>query len=172
MRCYHSPSGGFTTKRNSALAAACAVAWIAATGCDSAPAYRAKALSGEQFTSESLKGSVVLVQFWTTWCPYCRQEQPVVDAIERKYSGRGLMVLAVDVGEPREKVAEYLRHSPRHCRVVASEDTDLAQVLGTGGFPTYVLIGRDGRIVNRQNGAAGEESLRQLLSEAGISLSP
>lgn len=96
----------------------------------------------------------------------------MVDAIERKYSGRGLMVLAVDVGEPREKVAEYLRHSPRHCRVVASEDTDLAQVLGTGGFPTYVLIGRDGRIVNRQNGAAGEESLRQLLSEAGISLSP
>ena len=135
------------------------------------PVYRARALSGEQFTSESLKGSVVLVQFWTTWCPYCRQDQPALDAIERQYSSSGLMVLAVNAGEPREKVAEYLRHSPRHCRVIASEDTDLAEVLGTRGFPSYVLIGRDGRIVDRQHGAGGEESLRQLLSEAGISAS-
>ena len=166
------PSGGFTTNRNTALAVVCAAAWLASTACDYTPAYRVKALSGEQFTSESLKGTVVLVQFWTTWCPYCRQEQPVVDAIERKYSSRGLMVLAVNVGESRDKVAEYLRHSPRRCRVVASEDTDLAEVLGTGGFPSYVLIGRDGRIVNRQHGAGGEESLRRLLSEAGISVSP
>ena len=165
------PSGGFTTNRSTALAVLCAAAWLTATACDYAPAYRARTLSGEQFTSESLKGSVVLVQFWTTWCPYCRQDQPALDAIERQYSGRGLMVLAVNVGEPRDKVAEYLRHSPRRCRVVASEDTDLAQVLGTGGFPSYVLIGRDGRIVNRQHGAGGEESLRGLLSEAGISVS-
>ena len=114
----------------------------------------------------------MLVQFWTTWCPYCRQDQPALDAIQRQYSGRGLMVLAVNVGEPRDKVAEYLRHSPRQCRVVASEDTDLAQVLGIGSFPSYVVLGRDGRIVNRQHGAGGEESLRQLLSEAGISTSP
>jgi thiol-disulfide isomerase/thioredoxin len=162
------PTGGLTTNRSTALAVLCAAAWLTGTACDYAPAYRVRALSGERFTNESLKGSVVLVQFWTTWCPYCRQDQPALDAIERQYSGRGLMVLAVNVGESREKVAEYLRHSPRHCRVVASEDTDLAEVLGTGGFPSYVLIGRDGRIVNRQHGAAGEESLRQLLSEAGI----
>ncbi len=154
--------------RRIALAVLCAAAWLAATACDRAPVYRVRALSGEQFTNESLKGSVVLVQFWTTWCPYCRQDQPALDAIERQYSGSGLMVLAVNAGEPREKVAEYLRHSPRHCRVVASEDTDLVDVLGGGGVPSYVLIGRDGRIVDRQHGAGGEESLRQLLSKAGI----
>jgi hypothetical protein len=82
------------------------------------------------------------------------------------------MVLAVNVGEPREKVTAYLRRSPRHCRVVASEDTNLAAVLGTGGFPNYVLIGRDGRIAGRQSGAGGEESLRQLLAKAGIPGSP
>jgi thiol-disulfide isomerase/thioredoxin len=151
-----------------ALAILCAAAWLAATSCNQAPAYRAQALSGEEFTSESLRGSVVLVQFWTTWCPYCRQDQPAVDAIERQYSGRGLMILAVNAGEPREKVTEYLRRSPRHCRVVASEDTDLEEVLGAQGFPTYVLIGRDGRIVDRQHGAGGEQSLRQLLAEAGL----
>ncbi len=111
---------------------------------------------------------MVLVQFWTTWCPYCRRDQPAVDAIERQFSGRGLMVLAVNVGEPREKVAEYLRQSPRQCRVVASEDSDLAEVLGPGSFPSYVLIGRDGRIVDRQHGSGGEEYLRQLVAEAGI----
>lgn len=166
-------AGGLTpSHRRTALAALCAAAWLAATSCDTIPAYRARTIGGEQFTSESLKGSVVLVQFWTTWCPYCRQDQPALDAIERQYYSRGLMVLAVNVGEPREKVTAYLRRSPRHCRVVASEDTNLAAVLGTGGFPNYVLIGRDGRIAGRQDGAGGEESLRQLLAKAGIPGSP
>ncbi|HEY1203439.1 MAG: TlpA disulfide reductase family protein [Bryobacteraceae bacterium] len=154
--------------RRAALATFCAVAWLAAISCNYVPSYRAKTLGGEQFTSESLKGSVVLVEFWTTWCPYCRQEQPSVDAIERRYYGRGLMVLAVDVGEPKEKVAAYLRRSPRRCRVVASEDTNLVEVLGSQGFPSYVLIGRDGRVAGRQSGARGEESLRHLLAKAGL----
>lgn len=110
----------------------------------------------------------MLVQFWTTWCPYCRGDQPALDAIELEYQSRGLIVLAVNVGEPREKVEEYLRHLPRHCRVVASEDSNLAEVLGSGGFPSYVLIGRDGRIVDSQHGAGGEGLLRQLLAKAGI----
>ncbi len=169
---YDAQGGPTTNLRRSALAVICSAAWLAAVSCDSIPNYSAKTLSGEQFTSESLKGSVVLVEFWTTWCPYCRQDQPTIDAIERQYHSSGLMVLAVNVGEPREKVAQYLRQSPRRCRVVASEDTNLAAVLGSSGFPSYVLIGRDGRIAGRQSGSGGEESLRRLLTKAGIAGSP
>ncbi len=167
-QCYDGHGGIAPNHRRTALAVLCSAACLAAISCDYTPSYRARTLSGERFTSESLKGSVVLVEFWTTWCPYCRQDQPAVDAIERQYYGRGLMVLAVDVGEPREKVAQYLRQSPRHCRVVASEDTNLVEVLGSQGFPSYVLIGRDGRIAGRQSGSGGQESLRELLAKAGI----
>jgi thiol-disulfide isomerase/thioredoxin len=144
----------------------CCAAWVAASSCNYIPSYRATTLGGERFTSESLKGSVVLVQFWTTWCPYCRQDQPAVDALERQYRGRGLTVLAVNVGESKEKVRQYLRESPRDCRVVASEDTNLVGALGASGYPYYVLIGRDGRIAGDQHGSGGEESLRQLVAKA------
>ncbi len=154
--------------RRIALAVLCSAVWVAATSCGHTPAYSARTLGGERFTNESLKGSVVLVQFWTTWCPYCRRDQPAVDALARQYYDQGLMVLAVDVGEPREKVRQYLSQSPRSCRVVASEDTDLVDVLGGHSFPYYVLIDRDGRIAGDQHGSGGEESLRQLLAKAGI----
>ncbi len=142
--------------------------WLVATGCNSIPSYRAKSLTGEEFTSESLKGSVVLVQFWTTWCPYCRRDQTAVDALAREYYSKGLFVLAVNVGESKEEVRQYLRRSPRACRVVAAEDTDLVSTLGPRGFPYYVVLGRDGKIVDEQSGSGGEESLRQMLARAGI----
>src|SRR5882724_1020590 len=49
-----------------------------------APRFNAKTVNGELFNNESIKGKVVLLQFWTTWCPYCRKEQPVVDSIARE----------------------------------------------------------------------------------------
>jgi thiol-disulfide isomerase/thioredoxin len=142
--------------------------WAAAISCSSAPSYRATTLGGERFTNESLKGSVVLVQFWATWCGYCRADQPIVDALDREYRGKGLVVLAVNAGEPKEKVREYLRRSPRSCRVVAAEDTDLVEMLGPRGFPYYVVIDRDGRVAGNQQGSGGERALRGLLGEAGL----
>jgi thiol-disulfide isomerase/thioredoxin len=154
--------------RRAALAAACCAAWIAASSCNAAPEYWAQTLEGEHFSSESLRGSVVLVQFWTTWCPYCRGDQPAVDAIARRFASSGLIVLAVNVGESKEKVREYLRRSPRYCRVVAAQDTNLGEVLGARSFPYYAVIGRDGKVAATQNGAGGEESLRELLARVGI----
>jgi thiol-disulfide isomerase/thioredoxin len=134
----------------------------------SAPDFSAKTLDGERFTKETLKGKVVLIQFWATWCGYCRRDQPALDAISRDFAAKGLVVLAVNTGESRNKVRRYLDESPRTCNVVFSEDTNLAEVFRPHSFPKYVLIGRDGNIAGTQNGSGGEESLRQLLSNAGL----
>ena len=91
-----------------------------------APRFTAKTLDGEKFSNESLKGKVVLVQFWATWCQYCRRDQPSVDAIVEDFADKGLVVLAVTVGEPKRKVKQYLAESPRACQVVLMEDTNLA----------------------------------------------
>jgi thiol-disulfide isomerase/thioredoxin len=151
-----------------ALAAVCGAMWIAAASCNGAPKFHAQTLEGERFTNESLKGSMTLVAFWTTWCPYCRRDQPAVDEIARRFAPSGLIVLAVNVGESKDKVLEYLRTSPRHCRVVASEDTDLAEVLGARSFPYYAVIGRDGAVAATQSGSGGEEGLLDLLARAGV----
>jgi thiol-disulfide isomerase/thioredoxin len=133
-----------------------------------APKFVAKTLEGEKFTNESLKGKVVLLQFWATWCSFCRADQPAVDALVHDFAGKGLVVLAVNVGESRNKVRQYLRDSPRACKIVLTEDTNLAAMFAATAFPLYVLIGKDGNIAATQRGAGGEDMLRRLLHEAGL----
>jgi len=69
-----------------------------------APPFRAKTLGGQQFNNQSLQGKIVLLEFWTTWCPYCRQQPSLVDQITHDFADKGLMVLAVDVGESKKTV--------------------------------------------------------------------
>jgi len=149
-----------------ALAVACAATTAAPR--EAAPQFTATTLDGQKFTNETLKGKTVLLQFWTTWAKYCREDQSAVDAILREYSGRGLVVLAVNVGESREKVKAYLKQSPRASKIVLSADTTLAAAFAADSFPRYVLIDKEGRVAGIQDGAGGEDSLRQFLRKAGL----
>jgi len=133
-----------------------------------APRFRAKTLSGENFNNASVKGKIVLLEFWTTWCPYCRDEEALVEKIDKEFASKGLIVLAVDVAESKKTVKKYLEQHPRSCRVVLTEDTNLAAMYQANSYPIYVVIDRDGNIAGEQRGAAGEKGLRRLLANAGV----
>lgn len=133
-----------------------------------APRFHAKTLSGEMYNNQSIKGKVVLLEFWTTWCPYCKEEESSVDTIHKEFSGKGVIVLAVDVAESKKKVKQYLAEHPRACRIVLTEDTNLAAMYEATSYPIYVVIDRDGNIAGEVRGAAGESGLRNLLRRAGI----
>jgi len=133
-----------------------------------APRFHAKTTAGESYTNESIKGKVVLLEFWTTWCPYCKNEEALVDGIDHEFADKGLVVLAVDVAESKKKVKQYLQQNPRTCRIVLTEDTNLAAMYQANSYPIYVVIDRDGNIAGEQRGAAGERALRRLLRRAGV----
>jgi thiol-disulfide isomerase/thioredoxin len=133
-----------------------------------APHFRAKTTSGETFNNESIKGKVVLLEFWTTWCQYCHDEEPLVEQINRELADKGLIVLAIDVAESKKTVKKYLEQHPRSYRIVLTEDTNLAAMYQANSYPIYVAIDRDGNIAGEQRGAAGERALRHLLARAGI----
>ena len=133
-----------------------------------APRFHAKTLEGEQFSNESVKGKVVLFQFWTTWCPYCKSEESLVNDITKEFADKGLIVLAVDVAESKKKVLEYLKEHPRKCRIVLTGDTNLAAMYAANSYPIYVVVDRDGKIVDTQRGAGGERALRRMLEGAGL----
>jgi thiol-disulfide isomerase/thioredoxin len=133
-----------------------------------APHFRAKTTAGETFNNDSVKGKVVLLEFWTTWCQYCHQEEPLVEQINKEFAAKGLIVLAVDVAESKKTVKKYLDQHPRSCRIVLTEDTNLAAMYQANSYPIYVVIDRDGNIAGEQRGAAGERALRRLLASAGI----
>ena len=132
-----------------------------------APRFRAKTTAGEQFNNESVKGKVVLFEFWTTWCRYCEAEAPLVDDIAQEFKSKDLIVLAVDVLEPDQKVKKYLADHPRSVPIVLTKDTNLAAMYNAQSYPIYVVIDREGNIAGEQRGA-GERGLRRLLKRAGL----
>jgi thiol-disulfide isomerase/thioredoxin len=136
-----------------------------------APRFHATTTTGEKFTNESIKGKVVLFEFWTTWCGFCAHEADLVDKIAKENSDKGLIVLAIDVGESKKVVKKYLDQHPRGIPIVLMEDTNLAAMYQANVYPIYVLIDRDGNIAGEQRGAGGERALRRLLSRAGIASS-
>lgn len=135
---------------------------------EAAPRFHAKTMDGQLLNNASIQGKVVLLDFWTTWCPYCREEAAIVDSLGHEFSGKGLVVLAVDVGESKKKVKKYLEQNPRTTKVVLTEDTNLAAMYEATVYPIYVVIDRDGNVVGTQRGAAGERALRMLLRRAGL----
>jgi len=148
------------------LASLCALA--APKDKEPAPRFNATTTTGEKFNNEAIKGKVVLLEFWTTWCGFCADEAAFVDNIGHELAGKGLILLAIDVGESRKTVKKYLEQHPRNCKIVMMEDTNLAAMYQANVYPIYVVIDRDGNIAGTQRGAAGEEALRSLIARAGI----
>ena len=133
-----------------------------------APRFRARATTGEQFNNESVKGKVVLFEFWTTWCKYCENEAHLVDDIAQEFKSKDLIVLAVDVLEPDQKVKKYLADHPRTVPIVLTKDTNLAAMYNAQVYPIYVVIDREGNIAGEQRGAAGDRGIRRMLRRAGL----
>ena len=135
-----------------------------------APRFSATTTSGEKFTNDSIKGKVVLLEFWTTWCGYCADEADFVDKIGHDFAGKGLVLLAIDVGESKKTVKKYLEQHPRTCKIVYMEDTNLAAMYAATVYPIYVVIDRDGNVAGTQRGAGGEEALKRLLVRGGLEM--
>src|SRR5215467_10311886 len=120
-----------------------------------APRFRARTTAGVTYNNESIKGRVVLFEFWTTWCKYCEEEADLVDGVAKEFSDKGLIVLAVDLVE-----------HPRGVPIVLTKDTNLAAMYNAQSYPIYVVIDREGNIAAEQRGAGGESALRGLLKRA------
>ncbi|MGB7282863.1 MAG: TlpA disulfide reductase family protein [Candidatus Acidiferrum sp.] len=148
------------------LAACCLFA--AANDKEPAPRFTALTTTGEKFDNASVKGKVVLLEFWATWCGYCANEANFVDKIGQELAPKGLILLAIDVGESKKTVKKYLEQHPRNCKIVLMEDTNLAAMYAATAYPIYVVIDRDGNIAGTQRGAGGEGALRRLIARAGI----
>src|ERR1700740_2108796 len=101
--------------RTYALAAIALLTCRVAAGIDARapmPGFHATTLDGQKYTNELVKGKVVLLHVWATWCQFCKSDEGAVDAVAKEFADKGLLVLAVDSGESKKKVKDYLAKSP------------------------------------------------------------
>lgn len=127
-----------------------------------APTFKAVSLDGKAFSLDSLKGKTVLLDFWASWCGPCIQSMPTTDKLAADYAAQGLVVLGVDVDESRETVEKFLKTKSLGYPVLMGSESGIPAAYGVTVFPTFVLIGPDGKIAAHQFGF-NEASLRNIV---------
>jgi thiol-disulfide isomerase/thioredoxin len=133
-----------------------------------APAFEVKTISGETFSLAALKGRPVLLDFWATWCGPCRRSMPVLEKISLEFKNSDLVILGVNTGEDREAVEEFLKKTPFEYPAVLSGESGILESYKVTAYPTFILIGRDGKIVANEIGFSGEDQLRQMIDKTGL----
>jgi len=98
------------------------------------------------YDSDSLRGRVVMIDYWATWCQPCHVLQPSIRSISDKYGPRGLVVLGVSNEAPKT-VAEYVRKSPLGYTAAMDRGDQVGNQFNVRGLPTIIIIDKDGSLV-------------------------
>lgn len=129
-----------------------------------APPWQVTLPTGQVLTSESLKGKVVLVNFWATWCPYCRKEKPVIDAFWKDYRNRGFEVVSVSVDDTPDKIAAWMKDKD-YAFMAAPTNASVAAAFGNvSSVPTSFILDAEGHIRHKVAGQVHYPRLEELVT--------
>ncbi len=144
------------------------VAAAAAVG-DAAPPFSLPTASGEAVVLDRLRGKVVYVDFWASWCGPCKRSFPWMNAMHDKYGARGLAIVAINVDRKRADAERFLAQVPASFAVVYDAAGATPSAYAVRAMPSSYIVDASGRIVDVELGfrddatAALEEKIRALL---------
>jgi thiol-disulfide isomerase/thioredoxin len=143
------------------LLALCPLAHAVTVG-DLAPDFQLPALDGARggtapLRLADLRGQVVYLDFWASWCGPCKQSFPWMNTVQARYGARGLQVVAVNVDAHTEDARQFLADMPPRFRVAFDARGDTPKGYGVKGMPTSVLVGADGRVLAVHSGFRVDE---------------
>lgn len=152
-----------------AFALACTTLMGASNG--PAPAFSLPARSGGTVSLADLKGQVVMINFWASWCGPCRQEMPLLDQMHKKYESLGFKLLGVNVESDTKDAELMLAKVPVTFPILFDRENKVSQMYSVNAMPSTVFIDRKGNVRYLHRGyKAGDESeylnqIRALLKE-------
>ena len=151
-----------------AVLAIAAVAYVSLSARQAAPSVTYTALDGQKFTSDSLRGKVVMVNFWATSCVTCIKEMPQMVQTYNKYKDQGLEFVAVAMSyDPPNYVLNYVQTRSLPFKVALDTQGELAKSFGDVKLtPTTYVIDKEGNIIKRYVGEPEFSQLHKLLEKA------
>ncbi len=114
---------------------------------------------------ENLKGQVILLDFWASWCGPCKSSFPAMEDLNKKYAGKGLTIVAVSVDEKQENMQRFLNTANVSFTVVRDARQKLVAAANIRAMPTSFLIDRSGKIRFIHSGFNRDETIRQYVKE-------
>jgi thiol-disulfide isomerase/thioredoxin len=154
-----------------AAALAIAPALSAGDAIGPAAAFSLKSRTGGEVSLGSLKGKVVLINFWATWCGPCRKEMPLLELIQKKYAPLGFTMLGVNVEEDTRLMDTFLKDVPVTFPVLLDPANGVSKLYNVSAMPSTVIVDRKGnvRFIHQgyQPGDEGkyQDLIRQLIRE-------
>ncbi len=130
-----------------------------------APPLTLKRLGGGEMDLAGLRGKVVIVNYWSTWCVPCREEMPAFEKLYRKMEGKPFELLAVSVDDIEKPVTKMVREMNLSFPILRDPGGKTARAWGTAIYPETFLIGPDGVVVDKIIGAkdwASEKMINKL----------
>ena len=125
---------------------------------DAAPAFQTVDLVGRTVSLDDVRGRVVVVNFWATWCPPCRVEMPELDAYQAEMGDR-LAVLGINMAEPKTAIVPFVLQNGLRFPILLDESGAIAASYGVTGLPTSLILDRSGVVRERVTGAMTRDAL-------------
>jgi len=147
------------TKRAHAATVVAVLMWAATARAGPAPDFAATSLAGDTLQLSDYRGRVVVVDFWSTWCPPCREQLAALATLEKQHPE--VVVLAVNVDSRRDKVDRYVKRTVVPKRVVLDPTAQIAEKYAVEGMPWTVIVDARGAIVS-QHGVLDDRGLAAL----------
>jgi peroxiredoxin len=136
-----------------------------------APEFALPARDGGELSLSSLRGQVVMINFWATWCGPCRQEMPLLEQIHARYEPLGFTLLGVNVEPDSRAATQWLQGMPVSFPILFDTKNAVAEQFGVLGMPSTVFVDREGRVRHVHRGyKPGDEAqyadlIRSLVKE-------
>ncbi|MEZ4307291.1 MAG: TlpA disulfide reductase family protein [Polyangiaceae bacterium] len=121
---------------------------------------------GARMQLAELKGKPVVLDFWASTCGPCAVQAPILDRMARKYEGRGLVVLGVNVDDPPTIAKEYARKKGLSYPILLDSGDQAARSYGVDRLPSLIIIDREGNVRSFMTGIVDEPSLDEAIAEA------
>jgi len=147
---------------------AAAMTWLEAVDRKRAhPEFTLKDLTGKAWTFADLRGKVVLVNFWATWCPPCRKEMPDLETLYERFQSQGLVILAVS-DEEAAKVEPFIRERKVTFPVLLDPSRMVNDLFVVNGIPKSFVYDREGKFVAQSIDMRTQKQFLEMLGKAGI----